>query len=46
MFLTARGNPLRAGTQILLRVLDGNQKQILNQFYTVPNILVEGTAHL
>jgi hypothetical protein len=34
--------PISAGTQILLRVIDGNQKQILNQFYTVPNILVEG----
>jgi len=34
--------PIRAGTQILVRVIDGNQKQILNQFYTVPNIEVEG----
>ncbi len=34
--------PIGAGAQILLRVIDGNQKQILNQFYTVPNILVEG----
>ena len=42
MFLTARGNPSGAGAQILLRVIDGNQKQICNQFYTAPNILVEG----
>jgi hypothetical protein len=34
--------PVGADTQILLRVIDGNQKPILNQFYTVPNILVEG----
>jgi hypothetical protein len=34
--------PIRAGTQVLLTVIDGNQKRILNQFYTVPNILVEG----
>jgi hypothetical protein len=31
-----------ADTQILLRIIDGNQKQILNQFYTVPNILIKG----
>ena len=34
--------PIGAGTQILLRVIDGNQKKILNQFYTAANILVEG----
>lgn len=34
--------PIAVGTQILLRIVDGNQKQILNQFYTAPNILVEG----
>src|ERR1017187_2283435 len=34
--------PIGGGIQILLRVMDGNRKQILNQFYTVPNIEVEG----
>ena len=34
--------PIRAGTQVLVRVIDGNQKQILNQFYTVPHIKVDG----
>jgi len=33
---------MKAGVQILLRVIDGNQKQLVSQFYTVPNILVEG----
>jgi hypothetical protein len=34
--------PVSAGTQILLRVIDGNQKQIVNQFYSTPSILVQG----
>jgi len=33
---------MRAGTKVLLRVRDGNQKQLLNQFYTVSNIEVQG----
>ena len=33
---------LRAETQFLLRLADGNQHQILNQFYNIPHILVEG----
>ncbi len=33
--------PFSASAQILLRVIDGNQKQILDQFYSAPNILVE-----
>jgi hypothetical protein len=35
-------NPLQAGTQILVRVIDGNQKGIVSDFYTNPSILFEG----
>jgi hypothetical protein len=33
--------PMRAGTKVLLRVLDGNQKQLVSDYYTDPHILVE-----
>ncbi len=34
--------PLRAGAQVLLRVLDGNQKELVSQYYNSSNILVRG----
>jgi hypothetical protein len=34
--------PMRAGTQILLRVRDGNQKELVSQFYDPPSIMVRG----
>ena len=34
--------PMRAGTQILLRVRDGNQKELVTQDYELASILVRG----
>jgi len=34
--------PIAAGTKVLVRVIDGNQKQIISDFYTQPSILFQG----
>ena len=35
-------SPFQAGTQILVRVIDGNQKEIKSDFYSSPSIFFEG----
>ena len=34
--------PIAAGTQVLVRVIDGNQKQLIGDYYPGPSILFDG----
>jgi hypothetical protein len=34
--------PIGAGVQLLVRVIDGNQKEIVSDFYSTPSVLFEG----